>query len=79
MILIDQAALNPIRIQKRRNNIDERIYSTQKIGEFEQALLQKLKAKDTKILDSIRKDKTMSDETEKSLKDMLEQLLKSFA
>ena len=37
---------------------------TQKIGEFEQALLQKLKAKDSKILDAIRKDKTMSDETE---------------
>ncbi|MDC0093420.1 F0F1 ATP synthase subunit alpha [Alphaproteobacteria bacterium] len=52
---------------------------TQKIGEFEQALLQKLKAKDSNVLDSIRKDKTMSDETEKSLKDMLEQLIKSFA
>ena len=52
---------------------------TQKIGEFEQALLQKLQAKDSKILDSIRKDKTMSDETEKSLKDILEQLIKNFA
>ena len=51
---------------------------TQKIGEFEQALLQKLQAKDSNILDAIRKDKSLSDETEKSLKDMLEQLIKNF-
>jgi F-type H+-transporting ATPase subunit alpha len=52
---------------------------TQKIGEFEKILLQKLKAKDSKILDAIRKDKSMSDETEKSLREMLEQLIKNFA
>ena len=45
---------------------------------FEQALLQKLKAMDSNILDAIRKDKSLSDETEKSLKDMLEQLIKNF-
>ena len=51
---------------------------TQKIGEFEQSLLQKLKAKDSKILDIIRKDKAISDETEKALKDTLDQLVKNF-
>tara|TARA_B100000902_G_scaffold329192_1_gene325570 strand:- start:229 stop:1764 length:1536 start_codon:yes stop_codon:yes gene_type:complete len=51
---------------------------TQKIGEFEQSLLQKLKAKDSKILDVIRKDKAISDETEKALKDTLDQLVKNF-
>ena len=51
---------------------------TQKIGEFEQSLLQKLKAKDSKILDVIRKDKAISDETEKALKDALDQLVKNF-
>ena len=51
---------------------------TQKIGEFEQSLLQKLKAKDSKILDVIRKDKAISDETEKALKDILDLLVKNF-
>ena len=52
---------------------------TQKIGEFEQALLQKLNTKGSKVLDSIRKDKAISDDTEKSLKDTLDQLLKNFS
>ncbi len=52
---------------------------TQKIGEFEQALLQKLNTKGSKVLDSIRKDKTISDDTEKSLKDTLDQLVKNFS
>ena len=52
---------------------------TQKIGEFEQALLQKLNTKGSKILDSIRKDKAISDDTEKSLKDTLDQLVKNFS
>ena len=52
---------------------------TQKIGEFEQALLQKLNTKGSKVLDSIRKDKAISDDTEKSLKDTLDQLVKSFS
>ncbi|MDC0227074.1 F0F1 ATP synthase subunit alpha [Alphaproteobacteria bacterium] len=50
---------------------------TQKIGEFEQSLLQKLKAKDSKILDVIKKDKAISDETEKALKHTLDQLVKN--
>ena len=52
---------------------------TQKIGEFEQALLQKLNTKGSKVLDSIRKDKAISDDTEKSLKDTLDQLVKKFS
>ena len=52
---------------------------TQKIGEFEQALLQKLNTKGSKVLDSIRKDKAISDDTEKSLKDTLDQLIKNFS
>ena len=52
---------------------------TQKIGEFEQALLQKLNTKGSKVLGSIRKDKAISDDTEKSLKDTLDQLVKNFS
>ena len=52
---------------------------TQKIGEFEQALLQKLNIKGSEVLDSIRKDKAISDDTEKSLKDTLDQLVKNFS
>ena len=52
---------------------------TQKIGEFEQALLQKLNTKGSKVLDSIRKDKAISDDTEKSLKDTLDQLVRNFS
>jgi F-type H+-transporting ATPase subunit alpha len=52
---------------------------TQKIGVFEQALLQKLNTKGSKVLDSIRKDKAISDDTEKSLKDTLDQLVKNFS
>ena len=52
---------------------------TQKIGEFEQALLQKLNTKGSKVLDSIRKDKAISNDTDKSLKDTLDQLVKNFS
>ena len=52
---------------------------TQKIGEFEQSLIQKLNAKGSNILESIRKDKSISDDTEKALKDTLDVLVKNFA
>ena len=52
---------------------------TQKIGEFEQSLIQKLNAKGSNILESIRKDKAISDDTEKALKDTLDELVKNFA
>ena len=53
--------------------------STQKIGEFEQSLIQKLNTKGSNILESIRKDKSISDDTEKALKDILDELVKNFA
>ena len=52
---------------------------TQKIGEFEQSLIQKLNAKGSNILESIRKDKSISDDTEKALKDTLDELVENFA
>jgi F-type H+-transporting ATPase subunit alpha len=52
---------------------------TQKISEFEQSLIQKLNAKGSNILESIRKDKSISDDTEKALKDTLDELVKNFA
>ena len=52
---------------------------TQKIGEFEQSLIQTLNAKGSNILESIRKDKAISDDTEKALKDTLDELVKNFA
>jgi len=52
---------------------------TQKIGEFEQSLIQKLNAKGSNILESIRKDKSISDDTEKALKETLNELVKNFA
>ena len=52
---------------------------TQKIGEFEQSLIQKLNAKGSNILESIRKDKSISDDAEKALKDTLDELVKNFA
>ena len=52
---------------------------TQNIGEFEQELLQRLNTKGSKVLDSIRKDKAISDDTEKSLKDTLDHLVKNFS
>ena len=51
----------------------------QKIGEFEQSLIQTLNAKKTNILESNRKDKSISDDTEKALKDTLDELVKNFA
>ena len=52
---------------------------TQKIGEFEQSLIQKLNAKGSNILESIRKDKSISDDTEKALKETLDELVENFA
>jgi len=52
---------------------------TQKIGEFEQSLILYLNTKGSNILESIRKDKSISDDTEKALKDILDELVKNFA
>ena len=52
---------------------------TQKIGAFEHSLIQKLNTKGSNILESIRKDKSISDDTEKALKETLDELVKNFA
>ncbi len=52
---------------------------TPKIGEFEQSLIQTLNAKGSNVLESIRKDKAISDDTERALKDTLDELVKNFA
>ncbi len=52
---------------------------TQKIGEFEQSFIQTLNAKGSSILEKIRKDKSISDDTEKALKDTLDELVKNFS
>ena len=52
---------------------------TQKIGEFEQSLIQKLNTKGSNILESIRNDKSISDDSEKALKETLDELVKNFA
>src|SRR5210317_2038859 len=49
------------------------------IGRFEAGLLDHLNTKGSKILDSIRKDKSISDETDQALKDVLDQLVKNFS
>ena len=52
---------------------------TEKIGDFEQSLIQKLNAKGSNILESITKDKSISDDTEKALKVILDELVKNFS
>ena len=83
--LLKQSQYSPMEVEEQvavifagvKGYLDQ--ISTQKIGEFEQALLQKLNTKGSKVLDSIRKDKAISDDTEKSLKDTLDQLVKNFS
>ncbi len=52
---------------------------TEKIGDFELSLIQKLNAKGSNILESISKDKSISDDTEKALKVILDELVKNFS
>ncbi len=83
--LLKQAQYSPMAVEEQvavifagvKGYLDK--IPTQKIGEFEKSLLQKLNSKDSKILESIRKDKSISDETDQTLKDVLDQLVKSFA
>ncbi len=51
---------------------------TQKIGEFEQSLIQELNSKGSNILEALSKEKSISDDTEKALKDTLDELVKNF-
>ena len=83
--LLKQAQYSPMEVEEQvavifagvKGYLDK--IPTQKIGEFEKSLLQKLNTKGSKILDSIRKDKSISDETDQALKDVLDQLVKDFS
>ena len=83
--LLKQAQYSPMEVEEQvavifagvKGYLDN--IPTSKIGDFEKALLQKLNSKGSKILDSIRKDKSISDDTDKSLKDVLDQLVKSYS
>src|SRR6056300_1755799 len=83
--LLKQAQYSPMEVEEQvavifagvKGYLDK--IPTQKIGEFEKSLLQKLNTKGSKILDSIRKDKSISDETDQALKDVLDQLVKNFS
>ena len=83
--LLKQAQYSPMEVEEQvavifagvKGYLDK--IPTQKIGEFEKSLLQKLNTKGSKILDSIRKDKSISDETDQALKEVLDQLVKNFS
>ena len=83
--LLKQAQYSPMEVEEQvavifagvKGYLDK--IPTQKIGEFEKSLLQNLNTKGSKILDSIRKDKSISDETDQALKDVLDQLVKDFS
>ncbi len=83
--LLKQAQYSPMEVEEQvavifagvKGYLDK--IPTSKIGEFEKALLQKLNSKGSKVLDSIRKDKSISDDTDKALKDVLDQLVKSYS
>ena len=83
--LLKQAQYSPMEVEEQvavifagvKGYLDK--IPTSKIGEFEKALLQKLKSKGSKVLDSIRKDKSISDDTDKALKDVLDQLVKNYS
>ena len=83
--LLKQAQYSPMEVEEQvavifagvKGYLDN--IPTSKIGDFEKALLQKLNFKGSKILDSIRKDKSISDDTDKALKDVLDQLVKSYS
>merc|ERR1711998_18274 len=82
--LLKQAQYSPMEVEEQvavifagvKGYLDK--IPTSKIGEFEKALLQKLNSKGTKVLDSIRKDKAIADDTDKALKDVLDQLVKNY-
>ena len=83
--LLKQAQYSPMEVEEQvavifagvKGYLDK--IPTSKIGEFEKALLQKLNSKGSKVLDSIRKDKSISGDTDKALKDVLDQLVKNYS
>ena len=83
--LLNQSQYSPMKVEEQvavifagvKGYLDK--IPTQSIGDFEKALLQKLKAKDSSILKDISKDKSISDSTDKALRETLDQLVKSYA
>ena len=83
--LLKQSQYSPMKVEEQvavifagvKGYLDK--IPTQSIGDFEKALLQKLKAKDSSILKDISKDKSISDSTDKALRETLDQLVKSYA
>ena len=83
--LLKQSQYSPMKVEEQvavifagvKGYLDK--IPTQSIGDFEKALIQKLKAKDSSILKDISKDKSISDSTDKALRETLDQLVKSYA
>ena len=83
--LLKQSQYSPMKVEEQvavifagvKGYLDK--IPTQSIGDFEKALLQKLKAKDSSILKDISRDKSISDSTDKALRETLDQLVKSYA
>ena len=83
--LLKQSQYSPMKVEEQvavifagvKGYLDK--IPTQSIGDFEKALLQKLKAKGSSILKDISKDKSISDSTDKALRETLDQLVKSYA
>ena len=83
--LLKQSQYSPMKVEEQvavifagvKGYLDK--IPTLSIGDFEKALLQKLKAKDSSILKDISKDKSISDSTDKALRETLDQLVKSYA
>ena len=83
--LLKQSQYSPMKVEEQvavifagvKGYLDK--IPTQSIGDFEKALLQKLKVKDSSILKDISKDKSISDSTDKALRETLDQLVKSYA
>ena len=83
--LLKQSQYSPMKVEEQvavifagvKGYLDK--IPTQSIGDFEKALLQKLKTKDSSILKDISKDKSISDSTDKALRETLDQLVKSYA
>ena len=48
------------------------------IGEFERSLLQNLRSKGSSIIESIKKEKSLTDQSEQELKKIIEDLLKNY-
>ena len=82
--LLKQAQYSPLSVEEQvcviysgvKGYLDK--ISINQIGDFEKALLQILNSKGSSILDSITKDKALTEKSEKELQKIIEDLLSSF-